>query len=165
MKQTKTSSRAKRIAIVVDESKRTNLIEWSYFNKEILSQHQIIAYESTGRLLKGTLDKHINILPGTDGDGNQQLAQMIMNENIDILILLNDAGKVKNGLGMSDLLGIAREKNIIVACNQATSDMVITSLYISGVDQTDQTQSSSNITEEVPYSNNKHDLNHLRFAS
>ena len=165
MKQTKKSSPAKKIAIVVNESKRTSLIEWSYFNREILSQHEIISYEATAGLLKGTLNKQIHTLAGTDSDGNRELAQMILRGSVDILIMLIDGGKAKNGFGMSDLLAIATEKNIIIACNQATADLVVTSLYSTGVNESDLSPRPFNYTEDGPYSTNKQGLKHLRFAS
>ena len=165
MKQSKQLSPAKKIAIVVDESKRTSLIEWSYFNREILSQHQIISNETTAGLLKGTLNKQIYTLAGTDGDGNRELAQMMMKGSVDILILLIDGGKSKIGFGMIDLLAIAREKNIIMACNQATADLVVTSLFSTGVNDSNQSPKPSNYTQEGPYSTKKQGLKQLRFPS
>ena len=165
MKHTKQSSQAKKIAFVVDESKRTSLIEWSYFNREILSQHEIISNEATAELLKGTLNKQIYTLSGTESDANRELAQMIVKDGVDILILLVDGEKGTTRFGMSDLLAIATEKTIIMACNQATADLVVTSLYSTGVNESDLSPKPFNYTTGGPYSTNKQGLKHLRFAS
>ena len=118
-----------RIAIVIDENKRTNLIEWSYFNREVLRQHEIIANEITSGLLQGTLDKPITPLLSQTGDGYREFSQMIERQEIDILIFFGDPSKPDtHHTAIGDLLIMAFNQNIITACNLVTADMVVASL-------------------------------------
>ena len=118
----------KRIAIVTDDSKRIELIEWSYFNREVLSQHQIIASGSTADLLQGTLNKSITAtIPAAEG--YREVAQMIENQEIDILISFGDPNKSESHqAGLIGLLISAISEDIIVATNLATANLVVNSL-------------------------------------
>ncbi|MBC7827213.1 MAG: methylglyoxal synthase [Chitinophagaceae bacterium] len=128
---------SKRIAIVFDDSKRTNLIEWSYFNKDILGKHEIISYEITAELLKGTLNAPItSLVSGAPGD-YRELTQMIGKKDIDVLIFFGDPSKIDmRQTGVNDMLALALEQDIVIACNLATADIVIRSLQGSSAPQT-----------------------------
>ena len=62
MNNLKKAAAVKRIAIVATDNKRADLIEWSYFNKDILTQHQLTAVGETGIVLEGTLNITIHKL-------------------------------------------------------------------------------------------------------
>ena len=76
---------AKRIAIVADDNKRTELIEWSYFNKEILEQHELTAISETAEVLEGTLKSPVKKLFTRDTGGYEELAELMEANKIDIL--------------------------------------------------------------------------------
>src|SRR5687768_61544 len=112
----------KRIAVVADDSSRANLIEWSYFNKEILCEHEILANEITSDLLKGTLDMPITILPSGISDGYREFANEMQNKSVDIVIFFGSMAKDNiQQTGISDLHALATEQNIIAASNLATA--------------------------------------------
>jgi methylglyoxal synthase len=120
----------KKIAIVVDDSKRNKLVEWSYLNKELLRHHHIIAADETALILSGTLTAPVTSIPrGTQG-GYRQLANMLSNQEIDLLICLGSPEKTNNfQTGISDLIALAVEKEIMLACNEATANILLISLY------------------------------------
>jgi len=119
----------KRIAIVSYDDNRSNLIEWSYFNREKLRVHYIIANDSTAEVLLGTLTVPVTTLPAQSLGGYSQLLKMIGDDEIDILICIGDSLKEKHLLtGIGDLCAFATRKGIIVASNEATAEFVISSL-------------------------------------
>ena len=118
----------KRIAIVSDEQMRTELIEWSYFNREVLREQNIIANQATADLLKGTLDVPVTALPAAM-DGHRELTQMIETKAIDIMIYFGNPTRTPSSPGgISDLLLLAFDHNIITACNVTTAELIIRTL-------------------------------------
>jgi methylglyoxal synthase len=45
----------KRIAIVADDARKNDLIEWSFHHREVLKRHQLIAAAYTADVLEGTV--------------------------------------------------------------------------------------------------------------
>ena len=119
----------KRIAIVSYDDNRGNLIEWSYFNREKLRVHHIIANDGIAEVLAGTLTVPVTNLPARTLGGYSQLLKMIADNEIDILICVGNSLHEKHLLtGVGDLCSLATRQGIIVAGNEATADFVINSL-------------------------------------
>lgn len=120
----------KNIAIIAFESKKTDLIEWSYFNKDILMSHQIIAIGFAANILEGTLNKKIeHIEPGNFG-GFRQLCNLIIENKIDAIIIFGEAKEIFESKHLSAVLETAVQHNILVAANRTTADFVIHSSLI-----------------------------------
>ena len=120
----------KSIAIVATDNKRTDLIEWSYFNKELLTQHQLTACGETAVIVEGTLNTEINKLFTTDTGGYQQLAKMIENGNIDMLFFFAEPKtSIEKDLDLKNLLVVAAKHNVVVASNKVTTEMVMASEF------------------------------------
>lgn len=118
-----------RIAVVVDDDKRTSLIEWSYFNRHTLSQYEIIADASTADLLKGTLNVPVTALASNSTGGYREVAKLVEKNAIDVLIYFGNLST--NGIvqpGIRDLLELAHSQNIVTANNSATANLVIEAL-------------------------------------
>jgi methylglyoxal synthase len=130
MNNLKNAPAAKRIAIIATDNKRADLIEWSYFNKDILTKHQLTAIGETGIVLEGTLNIAINKLFTADTGGYQQLASLIENGKIDMLFFFAEpATSVEKDLDLKNLLVVAAKHNVIVASNKVTTDMVMASEF------------------------------------
>ncbi|MBS1747209.1 MAG: methylglyoxal synthase [Bacteroidetes bacterium] len=115
----------KNIAIVTFDTKKTDLIEWSYFNKNILLNHNITAMGSAENILEGTLNKKINFIqPGNFG-GYRQLRQLIEENKIDAVIIFGEAIEIENNKNLKLVLEAALRKNIIIAANRTTADFVV----------------------------------------
>ena len=54
-------NKIKRIAIIAFDNKKTELIEWSYFNRHLLIPHQIFALAYAANVLEGTLNKKVEV--------------------------------------------------------------------------------------------------------
>ncbi|HRH51006.1 MAG TPA: methylglyoxal synthase [Panacibacter sp.] len=135
----------KRIAFVVHDDKKSELIEWSYFNKDILMQHEITAPGNAGNILEGTLNKPISKLP--DGEFHL-LSSLITEGKIDIVIFFwntNETQMQKNGI--KALLRTALANNVIVACNKITAAFILHSSLMKR-EKPLETTTYSNLVEE-----------------
>jgi methylglyoxal synthase len=121
----------KRIAIVAFADTRKDLIEWSYANKNILKKHIIISTARTASVLEGTLDIPVlNLQHGRVG-GYQQIKELLEVGKIDIIMFFGNYNKatVKDGW-FEELIKAAINNDVVVAYNQATIDMLLTSMAI-----------------------------------
>ena len=122
---------SKNIAFVVNESKKSELIEWSYFNKELLLPHEIIATGAAGNILEGTLNKKINKLLSGPLGGYGQLAEMVTDGKIDAVIFFGTSGEAQARTNeLDNLIETALLNNIIVAGNRTSADFVLTSFLM-----------------------------------
>jgi methylglyoxal synthase len=122
---------AKNIAFVMNENKRSELIEWSYFNKELLLPHEIIAIGPAGKILEGTLNKKVNKLVSGPLGGYRQLSDMIVEGKADTVIFFGTIDEVRmHSNELSALMETALTNNIIVAVNRTTADFVLTSFLM-----------------------------------
>ena len=120
------------LALVAHDRKKGDLVKW--FNKHIdqLSNHNIIATGTTGRLLKknakSTTPLNIQTVKSGPFGGDQQVGAMIANDEIDGLIFLEDVLTPQpHDVDIKALLRLAVLYEVPVACNRATADMLIAS--------------------------------------
>jgi len=131
MSNSKNQHPVKRIAIVAYDDNQKHLIEWSFFNRQILQQHELTALGANARLLQGTLGIHITALPAPEVSGYQELAQLIRKEKIDVIIFLGEASDLNSSnTGIKELLHLAIEHNIIMAGNTATAGIILESMRV-----------------------------------
>jgi len=118
----------KRIAVVTSDQNKVELIDWAYSHKEVLTDHEVVATEATGTILEGVLNTPVNKLTGLMS-GHQQLAGMLSEGKLDIMIFLSDpAEHAGHGKEEKALLDLAVNGNIIIAANRATADLVLEAL-------------------------------------
>jgi methylglyoxal synthase len=118
----------KRIALVAHDNKKHDLIEWAEHNKATLARHELIATGTTGKLMEEKLDRTVmKMLSGPLG-GDQQIGAMIAEGKIDILIFFWDPMEAQpHDSDVKALLRLGVAWNILLACDRATADFVLTS--------------------------------------
>jgi len=118
----------KNIALVAHDHKKQELLDWISFNKELLSNHSLFATGSTGSLIEGELNLPVWCMKSGPLGGDSQLAAMITNNELDMLIFFWDANTpMAHDVDVKALLRIAVLYNIPVACNRASADFIISS--------------------------------------
>lgn len=138
------------IALVAHDARKGELAEWCEYNLEWLSNHNLYATGTTGKLIesvgekwngewdeyekvyeKGPLYGKVNKLLSGPLGGDQQIGAMIAEGNIDILIFFCD-NLITQGhqQDVGALSRLASLYNIAFATNRTTADMIITSPLI-----------------------------------
>lgn len=123
----KTGSR-KRIALVAHDNKKAELIEWAIYNKVSLARHELIATGTTGKLMEEQLDRPVKKMLSGPLGGDQQIGAMIAEGKIDVLIFFWDPMEAQpHDSDVKALLRLGVAWNILLACDRATADFILTS--------------------------------------
>lgn len=121
----------KRIAIVAFADTRKDLIEWSYANKNVLKNHIIISTARTASILEGTLNTPVLNLQHGRAGGYQQIKDLLEEGKIDVIMFFGNPNKAAIKESWSEeLINVAINNEVVVAYNQATIDMLLTSIAI-----------------------------------
>lgn len=122
------ANQAKRIALVAHDKKKRDLVDWAYYNRELLSKYQLVATGTTGTLLEERLDVPVKKLLSGPLGGDQQLGAMIAEGKIDVIIFFWDPLESHpHDSDVKALIRLAVAWNIIIACNRTTADFILTS--------------------------------------
>jgi methylglyoxal synthase len=122
---------AKRIALVAHDNKKADLLDWVEFNKQLLSQQELIATGTTGRLLEEKLMIPVKKLISGPLGGDQQIGALIAEGKIDMIVFFWDPLEAQaHDNDVKALLRVAVAWNILIACNRTTADFILTSVLM-----------------------------------
>jgi len=123
----------KRIALVAHDNKKSDLVEWAKFNRDLLAHHEVYATGTTGDLLERELGFKVHKLQSGPLGGDQQVGAMIVNDQINFLIFFWDPLEpMPHDPDVKALLRMAAVWNIPIACNRASADFMISSPLMDG---------------------------------
>lgn len=150
MKEVRIIPVRKTIAMVAHDNKKGELIEWAIYNKIYLAKHDLIATGTTGKLLEEELDRPVKkVLSGPLG-GDQQIGAMIAEGKIDVLIFFWDPMEAQpHDSDVKALLRLGVAWNILLACDRATADFIVTSPLMQNIYQTQLPDYSTYLKRKV----------------
>ncbi len=118
----------KRIALVAHDHKKEDLIDWAWYNRDVLSMHELLGTGTTGKMLEDKLKQPVKKLMSGPLGGDQQIGSMIAQGDIDVLIFFWDPMEAQpHDPDIKALLRLAVVWNLPFACDRATADFILTS--------------------------------------
>lgn len=118
----------KRIGIVAHDNKKDDLLAWVKYNEATLSQHELYATGTTGKMLSESCLPDIHLLKSGPLGGDAQLSAMIVDSELDMLIFLWDPMTPQpHDADVKALLRMSVLYNIPTACNKSTADFIVSS--------------------------------------
>ena len=118
----------KRIGLVAHDNKKDDLLEWVKYNEGTLSQHDLYATGTTGKMISELCSLDIHLLKSGPLGGDAQLSAMIADGELDMLIFLWDPMTPQpHDVDVKALLRMSVLYNIPTACNKSSADFIISS--------------------------------------
>lgn len=114
------------IALIAHDAKKELMVQFCIAYCGILSRHNLCATGTTGRLVADATGLQITRYLSGEQGGSQQIAARIACDEIDMLLLFRDPQTGKSSVpNESDLLRLCDARNIPVATNIATAEVLI----------------------------------------
>jgi methylglyoxal synthase len=127
-KAVRTMGERKRIALIAHDNRKEDLLDWSRFNRAVLSEHELFATGTTGSLLSTELGLSVTRFQSGPLGGDQQIGAKITEGGLDFVIFFWDPLESQpHDVDVKALLRIAVVYNIPIACNRASADFMVSS--------------------------------------
>src|SRR5256885_13294487 len=130
----RTAGDAPRLAIIAHDGKKADLVAFATFNRSRLSAYELVATGATGDLLRDKVGLEVeSVTPGPHG-GDVQIASRVVQGEVDAVIFLVDPlDKHPHDPDIQTLLRICNVRNVPLATNIATADVLISSPLLEGL--------------------------------
>lgn len=117
-----------KIAIIAHDGKKADLVAFATFNRDRLTEFDLIATSSTGRLLASKVGLEVECLESGPLGGDVQIASRVVQGEIDaVLFMVDPLDKHPHEPDIQTLLRICNVCNVPLATNSATADALISS--------------------------------------
>ncbi len=114
------------IALLAHDTKKELMVQFCIAYCGILSQHDLCATGTTGRLISEATGLQIAKYMSSEQGGSQQIAARISCDEIDLVLFFRDPQNPKeNELNESDMLRLCDIRSIPIATNIATAEVLI----------------------------------------
>jgi methylglyoxal synthase len=117
----------KRIALIAHDNRKSDLLEWTSYNKDTLARHELFGTGTTGALI-AELGLTVTRFRSGPLGGDQQVGAGVAEGRIDFIIFFWDPlAPHPHDVDVKALLRIAVVYNVPIACNRATADFLLSS--------------------------------------
>lgn len=118
-----------QIALIAHDQKKPLMIDLTSRYKDILSQHDLFATGTTGRVIMDATGLNITRLNSGPLGGDQQVGAMISEQKIDLVIFLRDPLAAQpHEPDVNALVRLCDVYTIPLATNMATAEVLLSAL-------------------------------------
>ena len=118
----------KRIGLVAHDAKKPLLLDWARAHRAILAGHILFGTGTTGGLIAEQTGLPVTLLKSGPLGGDQQLGAMIAEGKLDALVFFSDPlSAMPHDVDVKALVRLSTLYDVVLACNRATADFVISS--------------------------------------
>ncbi len=125
----------RNIGLVAHDANKKDLIEWCVWNSNKLIGHKFYSTGTTGKLISEALKKKhpevewdFTILKSGPLGGDQQMGSLIVEGSIDYLFFFTDPMTMQpHDSDVRALTRLCSVENVVLCCNRATADHIISS--------------------------------------
>jgi methylglyoxal synthase len=122
------SVRVPRVAIIAHDGKKADLVAFATFNRERLKRCLLIATGTTGRLLAEKVGLAVERMESGPHGGDVQIANRVVEGAVDaVLFIVDPLDKHPHDPDIQTLMRICNVRNVPLATNIATADILISS--------------------------------------
>ena len=115
-----------RIALVAHDEKKAEMIEFAKTYKDILTQCQLTATGTTGKLISQHVGLPVTALLSGPIGGDQQIGSLVATQNLDMIIFLRDPLTAQaHEPDISALLRVCDVHNIPLATNRQSAEILM----------------------------------------
>jgi methylglyoxal synthase len=117
-----------RVAIIAHDGKKADLVAFATFNRERLKRCDLIATGTTGRLLAEKVGLVVERMESGPHGGDVQIANRVVEGAVDaVLFIVDPLDKHPHDPDIQTLMRICNVRNVPLATNIATADILISS--------------------------------------
>lgn len=125
---TQSSQRRPRVAVIAHDGKKADLVAFATFNRDRLTNCDLLATGTTGRLLQDKVGLPVEILESGPHGGDVQIASRVVEGDVNAVIFIVDPlDKHPHDPDIQTLLRICNVRNVPLATNIASADILISS--------------------------------------
>jgi methylglyoxal synthase len=118
--------RKPRVAIIAHDGKKADLVAFATYNRERLKRCDLIATGTTGRLLVEKVGLTVERVESGPHGGDVQIASRVVQGLVDaVLFIVDPLDKHPHDPDIQTLMRICNVRNVPLATNIATADMLI----------------------------------------
>ena len=119
----------RRLALIAHDNKKVDLVAWATFNRETLTQFDLIATGHTARIVRDKVGLEVEeLLSGPEG-GDAQIAARVATGAVDVVFFFVDPLSAQpHDPDIRALLRVCNVHNVPLATNLGTADLIIAAL-------------------------------------
>jgi methylglyoxal synthase len=121
----------KTIALIAHDGKKADMVAWATYNREVLAHYQLVATESTARMLHNKVGLEVEaVQPGPLGGDAQIGARVVEGQIAGVIFLVDPLDKHPHDPDIQALLRLCNVHNVPLATNVSTADSIMIWLSI-----------------------------------